>query len=183
MNDDFKKIITILKYLDVKINAPSDSMNFESRMILQKLTYICQSIGMVMRYTFNLYIYGPYSPTLAADYYKNPQLIKQSVSSSDLNQQEIKACKKLKQHLVSHDLFQAHKVEFLEAVATLFYFKNLNSNYNDDELFKKTKENKPYLRDRIIIIALNVVKELIFDKDQVTSDLKQELDIWEKAED
>ena len=40
---------------------------FEKRLKSQKMQYLAQLFGIVPVYSYNLYIYGPYSPNLASD--------------------------------------------------------------------------------------------------------------------
>jgi len=46
-----------------------DVDNLESKIKLQKYVYFAREFGLEFPYEFNLYIYGPYSPDLAKDYY------------------------------------------------------------------------------------------------------------------
>lgn len=54
------------KELGYTFNVDSE---FENRLKLQKYVYLADRFGLNSGYVFNLYIYGPYSPDLAADYY------------------------------------------------------------------------------------------------------------------
>ena len=42
---------------------------FTNRLKLQKYAFLAKRLGMPFRYTYGLYLYGPYSSELAADYY------------------------------------------------------------------------------------------------------------------
>lgn len=183
MKDEFEKVLTAIHYWNLNLKDPSESENFESRMVLQKLTYIAQILGIQTTYPFNFYIYGPYSPTLADDYYQFSHLISEQKKPPSPHEQQEKILKAIQKYVLSHSLFQHHRTEFLEALATLFYFKTVNPDNMEDELFKKTRESKPFLKDRIIIIALNVLKELLFDKRVLTPELRKEINLWERAED
>jgi len=46
------------------------------------------------------------------------------------------------------------------AISTILYFFEDESRVSEDDLIFKTKMEKPYLTDRIIRVALNLVKKL-----------------------
>ena len=43
---------------------------FTNRLKLQKYVLLAKHFGMPFRYTYGMYLYGPYSSSLAADYYE-----------------------------------------------------------------------------------------------------------------
>ena len=45
------------------------------------------------------------------------------------------------------------------------------------------KKNKQFLSDRIIIIANNIVKELLFKPESLTDEIKDEIEMWDDVED
>lgn len=46
-----------------------DSLDFDTRLKIQKYTYLAGKLGLKHGYGYSLYIYGPYSRSLAKDYY------------------------------------------------------------------------------------------------------------------
>ena len=51
--------------------VPDDSdEGFAARLRIQKYVLIAQHMGLDTKYGYNLYIHGPYSPDLAAEYYR-----------------------------------------------------------------------------------------------------------------
>jgi len=50
-----------------------DVNRFDSRLRLQKYIYLVEKFNVPLNYTYSLYIRGPYSPTLAVDYYHLPR--------------------------------------------------------------------------------------------------------------
>ena len=177
------KILAALKYWDLHLNDPSYQSNFQSRKLLQKLTYICKSLKIQMDYNFSLYIHGPYCTALADDYYEFHNNVPKKSTTYEPENDEIEIYKKIKEYIFSHSLYNRNRVEFLEAIATIMYLKDINPDLLDDEIFENTKINKPYLSDRIIIIANNVVKQLLFKPEYLTDELKEELELWDRAED
>lgn len=59
----------LLAYSVLKRLGCGDITTFEKRLRSQKAQYIAQLFGVVPHYPYNLYIHGPYSPSLANDLY------------------------------------------------------------------------------------------------------------------
>ncbi len=47
----------------------ADGLDFDTRLKIQKYTYLAGKLGLKHEYGYSLYIYGPYSRSLAKDYY------------------------------------------------------------------------------------------------------------------
>lgn len=60
----------LLAYAVLKRLGVGDLVTFESRLKAQKLQYLAQQCGVSPTYSFNLYLHGPYSPTLTADLFE-----------------------------------------------------------------------------------------------------------------
>jgi uncharacterized protein YwgA len=134
------------------------------------------------RYHFTLYKNGPYSPDLANDYYDNPSLFKTLAEDYKPTSSETEIFEKVKNIVLSHPLNNYHQADFLEAISTILYFKKRNPKFLDDDLFVKTTNEKPYLSDKIITIAINTVKKLTFKSEYLTDEIKAELDLWDKVD-
>ena len=50
--------------------ADDTDTGFDTRLRIQKYVFVAQSLGLDTSYRYNRYRYGPYSPGLAADYYR-----------------------------------------------------------------------------------------------------------------
>ncbi|MBD3214089.1 MAG: hypothetical protein GF311_15880 [Candidatus Lokiarchaeota archaeon] len=183
MYEDLIKIIAILKNLGLSLKNPSEEWNYETRFFLQKITYIAKSLGMDFSYNFGLYLNGPYCSSLANDYYNHPNLVVSLKSDYSLNERELKIQKLLKKEILSNPIIDKHKSEYLEALGTILYLKNEYPDFMDDDIFRKVKELKGYLKDRILIIALNTAKKLNFRDDFLNEKIQEELELWDKAED
>ena len=94
-------------------------------------------------YNFGLYKNGPYSPGLTADYYQNNELITTLETELHLTPIEVEVVDKIQNLVLKHPISNYHQADFLEAVSTALYFKYYNENLMDDELFEKTKSEKP----------------------------------------
>ncbi len=187
MNDvkkDFKKVISILKHLNLNLDDPKRPTNFQTRLIIQKIVFLSKFMGIKLnRYNFGLYKNGPYSPDLTADYYQNNELITTLASDVQLIPKEKGVVDRINDLILSHPLNDYHRAEFLEAISTAYYFKYYNEALLDDELFEKTKGEKPYISDKIIVIALNTIKKILFKLEYLTEDIKKELALWDNIND
>ena len=65
---DFDTVL--LAYSVLKRLGSGDVDTFTQRLISQKTQYLAQVFGISPIYNFNLYVRGPYSPTLAQDLFK-----------------------------------------------------------------------------------------------------------------
>jgi uncharacterized protein YwgA len=184
IKNDFKKVIAILKHLNLNLKDPKKPINFQTRLIIQKIVFLSKYMKIKLgSYNFSLYKNGPYSPGLTADYYQNNDLITTLVSEVQLTPKEKGIVDSIKNLILNHPLNIYHQADFLEAISTAYYFKYYDEALLDDELFERTKAEKPYISDKIIIIALNTVKKLFFKPEYLTEDIKKELALWDNVND
>ncbi|HEC37601.1 hypothetical protein LCGC14_0471580 [marine sediment metagenome] len=181
MSEDFKKVISVLKYWDMYLEPPN--RDYGSRFKIQKLTYLCKSMGIPLKYQFTLYISGPYSTGLSQDYFNAPQLVETLETDYVLIEDDIEILDKINEYVLIHPITHSYESEFLEAVSTVDYLKKRSPDKLDDEIFAKTKEIKQHLKDSIVVIAINTVKKLLFKPEFLTEEVRREIDIWDKAED
>lgn len=65
----FVKFLETNKLLEFDILEKNDD-HFNNRLKLQKYAFIATHLGMPFKYNYGIYVYGPYSRDLAADYYE-----------------------------------------------------------------------------------------------------------------
>ena len=184
INKDFEKVIAILKLLNLNLKDPKQAINFQTRLIIQKIVFLSKFMKIDLNsYKFGLYKNGPYSSGLTADYYQNNELITSLDTTVQLTPTEKEVVDNINDLIINHPLNVYHQADFLEAISTAYYFKYYNEALLDDELFVKTKAEKPYISDKIIVIALNTIKKLLFKSEYLTEDIKNELDLWNNADD
>ena len=181
MSEDINIIISALKYWNIDLKRPD--RDYSSRFKIQKLAYLCKSMGMSLNYKFTLYLNGPYSTSLTQDYYQAPKLIENLETDYKFDEKDLNILDKISEYVLNHPITLEYESEFLEAVATVRYLKNKYSDMLDDEIFAKTKEIKQHLKDSIIVLAINTVKKLLFKPEFLTEEARKEMDIWDKAED
>lgn len=64
-----------------------DNDGFNTRFRIQKCVFVAQHLGLDRTYRYNLYLHGPYSPSLSQDYYKaaNGEIVNDNGGGADLN--------------------------------------------------------------------------------------------------
>lgn len=67
--DRKEKFLHLFKLFEERLGFEFDVNNFKDKIKLQKLVYISEFFGFNHGYPYNKYIKGPYSPSLADDYY------------------------------------------------------------------------------------------------------------------
>jgi uncharacterized protein YwgA len=172
-----QKLMGIINQLKIPIEDPKNS--FKTRFILQKTAYISKSIGIDLPYSFNLYIHGPYCPALALEYYNaKPE------NTETLDAGEEAKVQKLKEYLIDHPLFRIHSDIMLEACATLLYIKDHSPiDLLDMQLIQLTKGQKPHIPEKMILLVLNIIKQINFQPEDITPDLKDEIRLWDSVND
>ncbi len=183
MKPSYKKIIAILKYLGISIdNLDSPDNSFNSRFKIQKIAFLSKALGIEMYYKFSIYVHGPYSSVLAQDYYKFPQAIVNMETDTVLTENEMKVAEKINEKVLNHYLAKDYEAELLEAVSTILYLKKDNPNVSDDDIFQQVKSMKPHLKESMVIIANNLVKELLFKPEYMTKEIKKDIEMWENID-
>ncbi len=73
---DKRELIKLLKYLKIDFkdlkpdwDGTSYNYNFDNRLRIQKIVYIISKATKQIRYNYTLYLRGPYSKSLAKDYF------------------------------------------------------------------------------------------------------------------
>ena len=171
MKTETKKLIAYLNLLDVKI----DSGSFASRIKAQKLAYIIQKLINAKLYDdFNFYIRGPYSHTLAQEYFDNHQEFAKGTSDykpTNVEYEEIERVKPLLDSLSQNDL---------EIIASLLFLrKEGRLDENDAEL--ELSRRKPHLKQEDIWRGSNIIKKLFLTEKlrvAIMDSLQKEMKEW-----
>lgn len=174
MVDNLDKVIACLRFLDLKPNISS----YVWRFLIQKTVHLAQALGLNTNYYFTVYVAGPYSPSLARDYYSHPDKIQALQTDYELTSEDIEILEKIK---ACCDLYQ--DLSLMECTSTVVYLMKEKPNLKDDDLFAKIKSLKPYLSDSTYVIGISKAKELLFKPEYYTDELKREIDEWERVED
>ena len=129
---------------------------FDTRLKLQKYTYLAGKLGLDHGYGYSLYLHGPYSPSLADEYYslaENPEMLATKTDASLTDRFDRASFL----NLVSH-----RDIRWLEIAATLVDQRHLFT--DDSELVhhvERTKHN--YAADYIRGVLSDLKKHKILD--------------------
>jgi len=163
MSKDIKKLIAYFNYLGMKFNINSSEERFQ----IQKIAFIFKTMGMELNYNFHLWKHGPYSSSLAKDYYNINNDNHNFINSDYIIPEREKII--LDKFI---NIFDTNIIQ-MESASTIML---LNLTYEDVELVeKKMKEIKPHLSDMDIINGQNKAKELLFKDEFLTDKLKSEM--------
>ncbi len=125
---------------------------FEQRLISQKVQYLAQVFGISPIYGFNLYIRGPYSPSLAHDLFALKDDKIQAKPEPFTPQALEEKFVKVKKFIKKQDTRQ------LELTATLHWLKT-TANFPDNEATAKLKDIKD-ANEEEVAKTLQLVNEL-----------------------
>jgi len=165
VNENIKKLIAYLKYLNLRI----DINNSRDRFKLQKLAFLLKSMGIELNYEFKFHYYGVYSAELSKESYEYKNEINKLKSDYEINDNEKLILERLKENFPDNNI--------LEATTTIIYENLVYSDIN--EIIEKVKKIKPYLSEFDIISGINLAKKLLFKKEYFTEEIKQELEAWD----
>lgn len=65
----FAALDSLLDFLGENLGWEFDRKDFDDRFLLQKYVFFAQEMGFPTTYSYNVYVFGAYSPELAQDYY------------------------------------------------------------------------------------------------------------------
>ncbi len=132
-----RELAPLLNWLSESTRADFSGRNFESRLRIQKTVYILGVLGepSARQYSFGSYFYGPYSPTLARDYYGLQEHPESSAVSRFVPPRAAEVV--LRAVEGGND--------FLEAVATLHAFVQANPGASASDRKKYIETLKPRL--------------------------------------
>jgi len=168
------KVIASLKFLNFRPNVNV----YNSRFLIQKITFLAQALGMPTDYSFTIHVAGPYSKTLECDYYREMNSVNSLETDYDLKQNEADFLEKIRDCCVL-----SKNPLLLECMSTAVYLKTGNPDLHENELFSAIKRLKPYLGEYLTLRGMTKAKELLFKPEFLTEEIRRELDLWDKVDD
>jgi len=145
---DPTEVVALLNALtDVSVD------DFDSRLKLQKLSYLAWAVGLNYGLAFNWYVRGPYSPTLTRILFNARDLGTLQRERVQLRENEKKAVRKLKRFL-GKDISDPRS---LELIASVWYFLPPGevTGKQKKEVIERVRAEKPELRLREIEETVN----------------------------
>ena len=131
----------------------------DQRVTLQKAIYLAQAAGVPLRYRYNWYVMGPYSPDLTRDYYalqEQPQEDPESDRSLVLREPFASIIERLRPIMSVPSDVKLTQSEWLELLASIHYLRN-RSAFDAEETQARLDAVKPHvsLRTREATAALS----------------------------
>jgi uncharacterized protein YwgA len=140
-------VVLLKLYLDA-LNVPHNIEKIDERKQVQKAIYLAQRFtGLDLGYRYGWYILGPYSSSLADDYYALHREIESG--SKDFEEYELpskwaKILKHLRKKIEMPSQFALDFVDWIELLASVDFLTNV-SKYSNDQAKEVLKKQKPHL--------------------------------------
>ncbi len=151
--------------------------NFQSKLVMQKVFYLLQAMGMKTGFSYGLHVHGTYSPSLADELYNHQKNVEALKTDEKLSSAEMKLVEEFKEVM---DEMKPAVLEIAATYAYLAYEKKLPPK----EARIALKEMKPYFSETDFTIGINRAKELLFKPTvEDLKWLKKEMAPWEAASD
>jgi len=139
------EIAWLIDLLGVSLNKLVSPESIDERLKVQKAVFLLKHLGFppFKDYEFGTYLRGPYSPTLAEDYYKLRDVKPIPI---DLGE---------KKDLLAW--FIAHTTEWLEVSASIISIMDRYPKISDEEIYKMLLISKPWVKEEEF---RNIIKDL-----------------------
>ncbi len=150
MEGNFNKVIACMRELGVSLKAE----HFQDRLVLQKTVYLLQKLGVKMNFEYNLYLRGPYSPSLTKSLYANKKEFDKLEPRIPLSAPEKERIQKFRRVI---DLLPSE----LEIVST-YTFLTSESGLDEDDAIRRLKQLKPFYSEAQVAVGISKSKQLFF---------------------
>ena len=152
--------------------------NFQSKLVMQKVTYLLDAMGVKTGFSFSLYIRGTYSPDLTAALYQHKTEVEAQETSEKLSSSELEHVRHLEE--VMGGEFRPSIVEIAATYAYLAYYLKMSSNGARIKL----RQMKSFYSEADFAVGINRAKELFFHPtEEDLRKLKEEMRTWNLASD
>ena len=160
-------------YLVYFLNSMKDELGFEDsedfknkvesdldfRIKVQKFVFLAKYFGWNNSYSYNLYVHGPYSPSLSDDYYSNDLFKYTPLEISGFNLASFK------------EFINGKSINYLESATTILY-KNYNKTKTSDEAIRKLAKIKPHISSKTVEETYFDVKGFELTKNAVSNNIQ-----------
>ncbi len=138
---------TVLHLILSRLPAGNSITSIDDRIAIQKAVCLTQEAGLPLGYSFNWYVRGPYSPSLASDYYQlasSRQSTEASARGLTLADSALRAIDRVS--AVSNVPSGVHldRVRWLELLASIAFLRRRHR-LNDAATRRKLEVSKPDL--------------------------------------
>lgn len=168
--DDRSKVIACFREAGFRM----DKNQFEHRLIAQKFVYLLKLKGVAFAYPFHLSVRGPYSPTLAREYYQHADEFSRCETESTLSSAEADSVAELTA------LFDKSP-SLLEIGATYGYLA-YEMHQTPQKAYRTVRRMKSFYSNEQIVRGVNRAKQYLFvPTDEEKAALRSELQEWQRA--
>ncbi len=144
-------LLSFIRFLENHNVFNFDVNDFDSRLRLQKYVFLARFYGLDMKYSFSLYIHGPYSPDLARDYYNLDNVSLEPLPESFRGIEFL-------------ELVKDKDEKWLEVAATIMSVYEYNKHISREKLIEIVKEIKPsFTKETIEKIIEDLEKARLLD--------------------
>ena len=136
----------LVRFLGLSVEGLLNLDSFDSRLRVQKAVFFLKHLGVkpFTDYEFNMYLRGPYSPTLAQDYYRLRGVEPTSVELGDKQEVLLK-------------WFMSHDSDWLEVSSSILSIRETYPKIDDKETYELIRFSKPWVEK---IFFDDIIKEL-----------------------
>ncbi len=141
-----KRLLNLQTVLDeLGIDAGIETIG--QRVTLQKAIYLAQAAGIPLRYRYNWYVMGPYSPDLARDYYalhEQPEGNNETGKAMVLREPFASVADRLRSAMGVPSGVQLTTSQWLELLASVHYLRNVTG-FDAEETQARLDAVKPHV--------------------------------------
>jgi len=141
----------LVEFLEISKKNLVKPSSFEERLRIQKAAFLLKHLEVkpFTSYDFNLYLRGPYSPSLAADYYKLGDM-----TLEDFVSPRFKPNRKAERLL---KWFISHPSEWLEVASSIISIRERYPSVKNEEVYSLLRLSKPWVNRTLF---RRILKEL-----------------------
>lgn len=147
-----EKIDVVIACLNAVGVKPSVS-NFQDRLVVQKVVYLLQKLGVNLDFNYGLYVHGPYSPALTRCLFDNKPALEAGRTKYELTPKEVDATNHLREIGFTPAL--------LEVMST-YLCLNTDLHEKEDDAIRRLKELKPFISEADVAVGISKAKQLTF---------------------
>ncbi len=147
---------------------------FEHRLIAKKFVYLLKLKGVAFGYPFRLYVRGPYSPTLAREYYQHADEFSRCETESTLSPAEADSVAELTA------LFD--KIPSLLEIGATYGYLAYEMHRPPQQAYRIVRRMKSFYSNEQIVRGVNRAKQYPFvPTEEEKAALDAELGEWQRA--
>jgi hypothetical protein len=136
--------IAVLKLVLDELGLDQIISTMDDRIEIQKAVCLIQEGGLHLGYSYNWYVRGPYSPSLASDYYALAQADGSTTANLVLTDFAKRVVDYVRPLMNKPEQFPLGRVYWLELLASIIYLRK-RLRLSDDATREKILQSKPAL--------------------------------------